>query len=633
MDRATLLDHTSRGLDVFRKYISYDFKLGTACSSPLRDDKHPSFSIYRDDQGVYRWKDFATGESGDAINFTIRKFGLDYAGALDRIAKDFLIQNPRQEMRTESAQIKTVALKDKFDAFELDFWSKYGVNESLLVRNHVCALQQSQPNNPVFAYQFDWGMKVYQPNGNPRFYYQGKPVDDYIFGWDQIPDKGLYLVLCAGEKDTLTLTARDYPAISLNSESKDISKELIGKLKRRFRYVLICYDCDGAGMAATKKHTDTHPDLIAIKLPLPGTKQSKDLSDYFRQGNTKHDFDLLIRNSIKNKYKDTLQELSNNKFDFNKEVAEPIPVCTIGDQKILTIGNLGVIAGRAKSGKSAIIQSIISGAMAKEENKNYLGVNVESNPKGLAVLHFDTEQSSYDYTRKVRNCIYDAGYQDNVPFFHSFHLLEFTPWERMRYIEHMVDYYDMVHGGIYLVVVDGVADLIKSVNDEESANQIVDKLHKISTEMNCAVLLVLHMNPDGGKTRGHLGSQLDRKAESVILIEKDGDTCTINPRYCRNASFSSLSMPQFKWSDDLRKFVYLGEKPLVSRTDKRRAESEDILIDAKKERIQWTRPELRDVICEKAKVGRSAAYDWINFMIEEGLINEVGDGSLIIIGV
>lgn len=39
---------------------------GKACRSPFRDDHNPSFSIYDNGQ---RWKDFATGEGGDAADF------------------------------------------------------------------------------------------------------------------------------------------------------------------------------------------------------------------------------------------------------------------------------------------------------------------------------------------------------------------------------------------------------------------------------------------------------------------------------------------------------------------------------------------------------------------------------------
>jgi hypothetical protein len=44
------------------------------CKSPFRDDKSPSFSVYAD--GL-RWKDFSTGESGDAPDFLAKAKGID----------------------------------------------------------------------------------------------------------------------------------------------------------------------------------------------------------------------------------------------------------------------------------------------------------------------------------------------------------------------------------------------------------------------------------------------------------------------------------------------------------------------------------------------------------------------------
>ena len=38
------------------------------CCSPLRKDKNPSWGIYQDDKG-WHWKDFATGEGGDELDF------------------------------------------------------------------------------------------------------------------------------------------------------------------------------------------------------------------------------------------------------------------------------------------------------------------------------------------------------------------------------------------------------------------------------------------------------------------------------------------------------------------------------------------------------------------------------------
>jgi hypothetical protein len=42
------------------------------CKSPLREDKNPSFSVWQDSAGNWRWKDHATGEGGDTIAFLAR---------------------------------------------------------------------------------------------------------------------------------------------------------------------------------------------------------------------------------------------------------------------------------------------------------------------------------------------------------------------------------------------------------------------------------------------------------------------------------------------------------------------------------------------------------------------------------
>lgn len=625
-----MMEHSNQGLDVFQFYILRSFQVGKAFNSPLREDKHPSFNIFRDkDSGLYLYKDFATDETGNCIDFVMKLKGIDFQQACELIIQDlglspYLRKNKVKSIPTESDSGKLVPVTD----VELVYWEQYGISSETLEKYQVKTFEN--PPYLKFAYQFDWGYKVYQPNNRQRFFYHGTFPETYIFGWDQLPSKGLYVFLCAGEKDSLSLAARGYNAICLNSESADIPKELVKKLERRFRYLMLCYDVDDAGLKATYKHTNQHTNLIPIKLPLDGSKSSKDVSDFFRASARKEDFDALIRDAIKTKYESTLHELSDCRFDFHRVVDEPVPVLSIQGEKILTLGNISVVAGKAKSGKSALCQSIMSGAISRDnESKSYLGVDVVPAPNGKVVLHFDTEQSAFDYSRKLRNSIYDAGYSDNVDGFESFHLLEFSPWERLRYILHMIDYYSIKYEGVYLVVLDGVADLVKSVNDEESANKVVDDLHQVATELNCGILVVLHLNPDGGKTRGHLGSQLDRKAETVLLVEKeDENTCVINPKYCRNASFANIPMPQYQWSQDLKKFVFLGDKSPESRLDKRMAECEEVLDAAVKRTKVWERPTLRKFIKEHLGIGRTAAYDRINFMIEKGLLKERKDGDL-----
>jgi hypothetical protein len=52
------------------------------CHSPFREDKDASFSVFTAKDGVERFKDFATGESGDAIEFLARARGITNREAL-----------------------------------------------------------------------------------------------------------------------------------------------------------------------------------------------------------------------------------------------------------------------------------------------------------------------------------------------------------------------------------------------------------------------------------------------------------------------------------------------------------------------------------------------------------------------
>ncbi|MGD1031405.1 MAG: CHC2 zinc finger domain-containing protein [Opitutaceae bacterium] len=61
------------------------WKAGKSCRSPFRDDRHSSFSVFDDGR---KWKDFGSGESGDAVDFLAKAKGVDKSAA----AKELLAQ-------------------------------------------------------------------------------------------------------------------------------------------------------------------------------------------------------------------------------------------------------------------------------------------------------------------------------------------------------------------------------------------------------------------------------------------------------------------------------------------------------------------------------------------------------------
>ena len=75
-------------------------------------------------------------------------------------------------------------------------------------------------------------------------------------------------------------------------------------------------------------------------------------------------------------------------------------------------------------------------------------------------------------------------------------------------------------------MIDDIADLIRSANDETESIAIMDDLYRLAGIYNTCIIWVLHFVPNGIKLRGHIGSGLQRKAAGILSIEKDD-----NPEY------------------------------------------------------------------------------------------------------
>jgi hypothetical protein len=106
------------------------------------------------------------------------------------------------------------------------------------------------------------------------------------------------------------------------------------------------------------------------------------------------------------------------------------------------------------------------------------------------------------------------------------------------------------HGGIHSVLNDGIADFIRDPNDTEEAFAAVERLHRLSVQFETVILNVLHFNPgsEANKTRGHLGSQLERKAETnLALLKDDHGVTTIYTSSARHAPIPKKDGPRFKW--------------------------------------------------------------------------------------
>ena len=101
-----------------------------------------------------------------------------------------------------------------------------------------------------------------------------------------------------------------------------------------------------------------------------------------------------------------------------------------------------------------------------------------------------------------------------------------------------------------LVIIDGIKDLMHDINNSAEATNLVGDLMQWTGEKNIHIQTVLHLNKGDDNARGHIGTELNNKAESVLLIAKDtkdADRSVVSPAVIRSKAFAPFA---FKLSED-----------------------------------------------------------------------------------
>jgi hypothetical protein len=96
-------------------------------------------------------------------------------------------------------------------------------------------------------------------------------------------------------------------------------------------------------------------------------------------------------------------------------------------------------------------------------------------------------------------------------------LRKYSPNVRLQIIEKAINSMD----GLGLVIIDGVRDLAYDINSPSEATDLITKLMQWTDERQIHIHTVLHLNKGDDNTRGHLGTELNNKAETVLQISKD----------------------------------------------------------------------------------------------------------------
>jgi len=678
LSKDELLKRTNNGLDVFRYYVPGQWRVGRNFLNPFYDDHKASCNIFFDRKnGCYRIKDFGNDDfSGDCFFLVGKLNGLDcenskeFVRILQTINRDLnlrLSENDLPHLAHNSPDTKSVQKLEQaaepkktkpfsvnqqsFSAKELLFWKQYGITAENLKFYKVISLKEYQSENndgkpfsfksseqePIFAY---WGkryVKIYRPFSEIRFLYGGSFGENYCFGLEQLPIKGDTLFITGGEKDVLSLATRGFHAICFNSETSVIPDTIIRKLTHRFKHIVLLYDVDKTGLESSRKHQQQLSEfgVKRLILPLSGSKADKDVSDYFKAGNTRDNFIQLFLDFLDTLYSETMAILKPCEIDFANPPVKSEMIISINGVPIGTQGNLLGITGGEGTGKSNYVGSLIAGIIREQDLIDTLGTSILANTENKAVLLYDTEQSEVQLYKNISNILKRSKQDSMPPCFKAYSLTSMSRKERLQSIIQSMDKFYYQFGGIAVVAIDGIADLVRCANDEAESVAVIDELYRLAGIYKTCIAGVLHFVPNGMKLRGHLGSELQRKAAAILSIERDDDPLVSVVKALKVRDGSPLDVPliQFAWDKKTGMHTYIGEKTKEEKEKRKRNELVSVARSIFSKQRYCTYVDLCEQIQTNLDVKERTAKSYIKFMRDNQLIlKDPSNTSYFIIG-
>lgn len=271
--------------EIYYRYFG-KFTLKKTYSSPLREDKKPSFGFYYNTNGELISNDITTKEKLDCITFVSRLYKITYYEAIKLICNDFNIcKDPninsiltkesilqKSSLFSDDLKKKTVIqiVKKEFSEEELEYWQSKNKNitKQELEENNVFAIKELYINKSLvyhrknelrFAlYQKDpktgkGYFKIYQPNSE-KYKWVSNIALSLPFGIDNLPFLSSTLIITKSQKDRIILKRLFTDVIATQNESTAAIERCL-EIAKIYDKVVLLWDSDEPGVRACQEVT------------------------------------------------------------------------------------------------------------------------------------------------------------------------------------------------------------------------------------------------------------------------------------------------------------------------------------------------------------------------------------------
>lgn len=284
-------------LNLQEKLTGQDIKIKSVFNPK---EKTPSMCIYYSNN-VYKFKDFSTGKSGDAIALIMSMFNLSTRGeTVHKIITDynkFILNNKEDYSIREFKKRSKYKIVDftvrSWNNLDAKYWMKFQIDSKTLDFYNVSPLADYKlskeeedgsikelviKNHNMYGFFRKDGTlyKIYQPLVKDNKFLK---IRDYTQGSDQLTMSVPYLVILSSLKDIMAFKKLGYKnveAIAPDSENSMIPEAVMNAYMHKYKTICTIFDNDPAGWESMKKYENKYG------IPYIILDMSKDISDSVR---------------------------------------------------------------------------------------------------------------------------------------------------------------------------------------------------------------------------------------------------------------------------------------------------------------------------------------------------------------
>jgi hypothetical protein len=590
---------------IFNYFLKCQVKSGETYKAPYREDQNPSYTImFYEPSGKWKARDWALDEKyHDVFEMVKRIYKLDsfelVLNILERDSGKIIMWNRGQGYTASVTSSNSEISREQKNSYQtMDFthdgeryWNFQSINTDTLEKFDVKQLRKvtygentfNAEEKEVFAYRVNGTTKIYQPNNKQYKFTYVKKAPDYVFGMEQLPEQDLCVVITGSEKEVMALYGMGIPAVAVESETSKLPRSLVKELKSRFKGVFILYDNDDTGRDKSQSLAKEH-NLYRLKVPrIEGVKDFTEWVTfdgdaggklYEQMAEVVLEYPELLDNEEKEHDQQEAPPYNPNEpyiLSWATRVKPTKPLLSIAGMRIGSRGNISALVSGDGSGKSSACELI-----ACKLQRPDLEIGTIETPKKLKTLIIDTERSKEDVSAMFeRICRRLEIKNPEAP--RGFSLWAMVDMKDVELMKELIEM-EIKQGEYEVLILDGLGDIVYDTNVLPESTKAVGWLVTLATKYNIVALTTLHTNYGNAKARGHMGSELIRKCESVLTVkstEIDGEkvfslTAGDKGTKLRNAG-GKINMP-FVWSErEGMMMPYQGE---FKQSEKSRAKTE-----------------------------------------------------------